>query len=764
VAGATFDIAQRLNDRIADLARHFLGEPNRSLSTAAQLRFGSKGSVAVEIDGHKKGRWYDHEEGVGGDGLELVRRQAGNANGDAFEWARAWLGMSANTALATTTPPAPSVDTTDRTKDDHKAVKVAAVVANCGEPSGTCVELYLRKRGITVPTLPACIRFRREAFGGYHALVALATDADGAVHAVQQIYLTDDGAKAPVPVQKRTNKAQDGWSKIAPVRLPGEQRLILCEGVETALSLWQATGQEVWACLGIANMAQAPVPEGASIVVARDGDMPESKADRQLRKAVSALRRRAGEVAVASPPPGQDFNDVLRKAGERAVRDMVTAATAEPGSLDGWRRGLLLNQYDQPRAVLANAIHALRHAPEWREVLWHDAFATATVARMPPPWVDGGGNWGEVPWTDRDDALLAEWLQRQDILVPASVAGQAVDVVARDRAFHPVRDYLDGLAWDGVARLDTWLATYLGAEDADYVRAVGPRWLTSAVARVHRPGCKADCALVLEGPQGAGKSSALRALADPWFCDRLSELGSKDAAIELRGTWIVEIAELDSMSRAETGTIKAYMSRSHDRYRPPYGRRVVELPRQCVFAGSVNPEGGYLKDATGGRRFWPVACGAIDVEALARDRDQLWAEAVHRFHAGHSWWLDTPELEALAAEQQAERYQGDAWEKPIAHYLENETRWLTNGAGDGRDYPQPRSEPLNDVSVAEVLEHALAIEKGRWTQTDQNRVVRCLTSMGFCQYRSRRGEGRERRYRRHRVPGPGARVHEGSGR
>jgi hypothetical protein len=201
--------------------------------------------------------------------------------------------------------------------------------------------------------------------------------------------------------------------------------------------------------------------------------------------------------------------------------------------------------------VLANAITALRGAPEWQGVLWHDAFATTTVARKPPPWIGRPQAWSDTPWADRDDALVADWLQHQDIMVPMSVAGQAVEVVARDRIFHPVREYLDGLSWDGTPRLEAWLLRYLGAEDNAYHRAVGPRWLISAVARIYVPGCKADCALILEGPQGIRKSSALMALAAPWFTDRLSDPSSKDAAMETRGVWIIEIAELDTMGRAE---------------------------------------------------------------------------------------------------------------------------------------------------------------------------------------------------------------------
>jgi predicted P-loop ATPase len=213
--------------------------------------------------------------------------------------------------------------------------------------------------------------------------------------------------------------------------------------------------------------------------------------------------------------------------------------------------------------------------------------------------------------------------------VSVEIAGQAVQAVAKDRTFHPVCEYLDALSWDGIKRIDTWLSVYLGAEATDYTTAVGARWLMSAVARIYRPGVKADCCLILEGSQGLMKSMSLKTIAGPYFTDEIADLGSKDSAMQTRGVWIIEIAELDSMTRSEVGRIKAFMSRSTDRFRPPYGKRLIESPRQCVFAGSVN-HSTYLRDETGGRRFWPVACTRILIEDLARDRDQLWAESQAR--------------------------------------------------------------------------------------------------------------------------------------
>src|SRR3954471_177694 len=228
------DIAARLNESAADVARELLGTPNAALSTNKQLRFGTKGSLAVEINGPKCGRWYDHENGEGGDALELVMRQQRVALGDALHWARRWLGLSfATAAPARDEDSPPAASTEDETEKGPS--RVQEILSASVSVSGTAAELYLRRRGIAA-TPPDAIRYRARAFGRYGALVALAADSEGNVLAVQQVYLTDDGRKAPLPVQKRTNKAVDGWSEKAAMRLPGHAPIILCEGPETALS------------------------------------------------------------------------------------------------------------------------------------------------------------------------------------------------------------------------------------------------------------------------------------------------------------------------------------------------------------------------------------------------------------------------------------------------------------------------------------------------------------------------------------------------
>jgi predicted P-loop ATPase len=359
-------------------------------------------------------------------------------------------------------------------------------------------------------------------------------------------------------------------------------------------------------------------------------------------------------------------------------------------------------------------------------VLTYDEFAARVITKNPPPWSDQTG----AEWTDYDDNRACEWFQEHEIAAPFGVVGRGIQTVAREHPFHPVRDYLNALNWDGTPRLDTWLPIYLGVEDSQYVQAVGSRFLISAVARVFVPGCQADHIPILEGPQGLLKSSALRALSHPWFADRISNLGTKDSAMEVAGVWLIEMSELDALTKATNAAIKSFVTRRNDRFRPPYGKHVVEQPRQCVFAGSINPAGGYLKDPTGARRFWPVTCRVIDLKALQRDRDQLWAEVVVRFRAGTPWWLETPELQALATVEQAARFEVDAWAETVSN-------WLV-----GR----------NDVSVGEVLVGALGIPQENWSQTAQNRVAAILVSTGFKRYRpGMTGQPRTPRYRRETV-------------
>lgn len=418
-----------------------------------------------------------------------------------------------------------------------------------------------------------------------------------------------------------------------------------------------------------------------------------------------------------------------------------------------WASLLRLDPAGTPERNEANVITALSLDAAFAGALVFDEFAQEILVTRALPWEPVGSTLSR-PWGEADDVRCAEWLQRHEINVPPIVVGRSVVAVARNVRVHPVRDYLDTLAWDGTPRIDAWAVTYLGAADTRLNRAMASLWMISAVARIMQPGCKADHMLILEGPQGIRKSTALKVLAsEPWFTDELAELGSKDAAQQMRGVWIIEMAELDAMGQADVSRIKAFLSRTTDRYRPPYERYVVTVPRQCVLAGTVNPD-TYLRDETGNRRFWPVRCGAIDLDGLRRDRDQLWAEAAARFKAGAPWWLDDRELVALAGVEQEARYQGDAWDARIERWLVCEKQRVNVGSGQYEDWQDryvPRRAPLTDVSIGEILEQAFGLEPAKWGRGEQMRVSAFLKARKWERFKTtgsdKYGPHREWRYR-----------------
>lgn len=360
---------------------------------------------------------------------------------------------------------------------------------------------------------------------------------------------------------------------------------------------------------------------------------------------------------------------------------------------------------------LANACHFLRHHPEIRGRFAFDEFSLSVIVRKPLPWSDET----DRDWTDLDDLCAAELAQSQpnDFNIDPRTIASAVQRVAAENAYHPVRAYLNSLNWDGEPRLEKWLSYYLGAEQGPYSAAIGRAWPVSAVARIMQPGCKADHVLILEGPQGLKKSSALKALAgEQWFTDEIADFGSKDAAMQVRGVWVIELAELDQLSKRELTTVKAFVTRTTDRFRPPYGARMITSPRECVFAGTTN-EDAYLRDPTGARRYWPVKCGPhIDLDGIRADRDQLWAEAVHRYRNGEPWWLIDREIEQAARDAQRERYEEDPWQTAIMEWIAERP---------DRDH----------FRMDELLVNGLGLSSRDLDQRAQKRVANILHSNGW---------------------------------
>ncbi len=375
------------------------------------------------------------------------------------------------------------------------------------------------------------------------------------------------------------------------------------------------------------------------------------------------------------------------------------------GSSSTWLKTCILNNSGKPLPILANALTGLR-------AVMPDAFAYDEMLNAPllMQHIGNVDDFRPRPLTDIDVGIIQERLQNLGLeRIGKDTMHQAIDVRAHECRFHPVRDYLNGLTWDGVPRLANLFPVYFGAEATPYVERVGLMFLISMVARIFEPGSKADHMPILEGPQGALKSTACGVLGDAWFSDNLPDVTSgKDVSQHLRGKWLIEVSEMHAMNRAEATLLKAFLSRTTERYRPSFGRREVIEPRQCIFIGTTNRD-TYLRDETGGRRFWPIKAGRIDIGALVRDRDQLFAEAAASYRARVPWWPDNDFERAHIMSEQAARYEADAWEETIGAFIEVRTK----------------------VTVGEVARDGLRIDTARIGTADQRRIAAALEQLGW---------------------------------
>jgi predicted P-loop ATPase len=435
----------------------------------------------------------------------------------------------------------------------------------------------------------------------------------------------------------------------------------------------------------------------------------------------------------------------LRSAG-RTYDEMVEALHADPETADwcrekgdanggrelrriwdkaadyAWLAHCQYNKDGNLRSNLVNTLVALREAPALREMFAYDDMLRAPILMKSL----SEERFKPRPVRDEDVTAVQEWLQRAGLTsVSKDTVHQAVDLHARVRAFHPVRDYLNALRWDGKPRVATWLHDYVGATQDAYAEGIGTMFLIAMVARVFKPGSKADYMLVLEGPQGTRKSATCAILGGHWFSDSLPDLrgGGKDVAQHLNGKWLIEIAELSALDRSEAAALKAFVTRAVERYRPSYGRKEVIEHRQCVFIGTTNKT-AYLRDETGGRRFWPVKCGIIDTVALVRDRDQLFAEAVALYRQRTRWWPDAAfEAQHIKPEQDA-RYEADAWEEDIGKFLTGKERTtVSQVARDGLHILTPKLGTTDQRRISAALEQ-LGWVRGARTPTERPWVPR----------------------------------------
>lgn len=430
---------------------------------------------------------------------------------------------------------------------------------------------------------------------------------------------------------------------------------------------------------------------------------------------------------------GQILMERSRRAGEIHVRN-VPATVAPPEVVQ--HQLLLAQMRAMPNPDTLASF--LKMEPEWPGNVWRNEFAGRIEVTLSPP---SGGKPG--PWTDRHTKLLAAWLSsRHKINATPAIALQAIDLLGLADERHPVRDYLNGLKWDDVPRLDTWLTTFAGVEiNNKYTRAVGSKTLIGLVARIMVPGCKFDTALIFEGIQGGKKSTLIQKLLPnkEWYSNTLhSDLESKDAAIGTYGKWLLELAEGRFVSKNAVEVVKNFLSTDTDNYRPPYGTLPEDHPRQCGFMGSINPEadGRYLRDTTGGRRFWPVKVARkADIPALIEVRDQLWAESVARFKGGEEWWLDDA-TEKLAENEQADRLEDNVWEEHLETFTR---RGPVPGDKNGTGWID-RVTPLTRATAAEVFEAIMGRKPTNKDQADQKCISAAFKAAGW-RYVNRSGRG-----------------------
>jgi predicted P-loop ATPase len=475
--------------------------------------------------------------------------------------------------------------------------------------------------------------------------------------------------------------------------------------------------------------------KGRPSIIAYDADSESKPEVRAARwKLTNVLIELGATVGLLEWPieEGKGIDDWLATVGPEKVLAAISNIT-----FGDWRTRLLRSDGGKLIASYENCALLLENSAEWASVLAYNEFVGGIFIRRPAPAPVSAVVGAEIE--DVFDTEAIRWLERKGVLARTDMVRRVVDLLARRNSFHPVVDYLKSLSpWDGVKRIRTWLPQYCHVEPSKYAEAVGEKFLIGAVARVLQPGCKMDNLLVLEGLEGIGKSTAGRILAgDDWFTDQLSEIGSQDCSMQLRGRWFIELSELDALSRPETSRIKAFFSRQTERFRLPYGARIVDVKRQCVFFGTTNAD-TWSKDESGGRRYWPVHCQSpIDLDGLRRDRDQLWAEALVAYEAGASWWLEDPETIAAAKEEQRGRYEEDPWYEAVVRFAEQEA-----DTADG------------SVTVTQILER-LGIQLPNQDQTKRNRVARCLKRAGWERYNKRLDkdtDGKERFEWRYRKP------------
>ena len=392
-------------------------------------------------------------------------------------------------------------------------------------------------------------------------------------------------------------------------------------------------------------------------------------------------------------PSFKEMAELARKDDKvkaQIIADKQTAAEKDFSVVEdtNWQKALEMDKKGNIKETLDNIVLIIRHDDKLQSIAFNK-HRDGIDARDGLPWEqikDG--------WKDSDNASLKVYLSRKYGVYSPTKTKDAVLAVVTERAYHPIKDYLDALPeWDGVGRVDRLLIDYFGAEDNSYSKAVIRKTMVAAVARIYRPGTKFDSVLILNGPQGIGKSTFFAKLAGRWFSDSLTltDMKDKSGPEKLQGYWILELGELAGMRKTDVETVKSFISRVDDKYRASYGVNVENHPRQCVIVGSTNTETGFLRDITGNRRFWPVKVrpGAVKKswQLTDADIDQIWAETVFLYNKGEKLYLEGEEADA-AVREQTSAMETDEREGLVRAYLNTllPENWLEMSLYERRNY------------------------------------------------------------------------------
>lgn len=396
----------------------------------------------------------------------------------------------------------------------------------------------------------------------------------------------------------------------------------------------------------------------------------------------------------------------LAKERASAAQDFAGEDLTQYADEDtSWQDNLELSKKGKILPTRDNLVIILEHDPVLKDAIAFNQLEGVEYIKRSLPWHKLKRKAIPEPVREVDDAAMRRYIEKTYELDNVRKIEDALHIVAEKNAYHPVKEYLDELIWDGIPRVETLLIDYLGAEDTDYVRAVTRKTLAAAVRRIYQPGCKFDYMLTLYGPQGSGKSTLARELGRQWFSDSISSVQGKDSYEQLNGVWIAEMGELNAMKKAEAEAVKLYISKQTDRYRAAYAHRVEDHPRQNIFIGTTNDR-QFLRDNTGGRRFWIVSTTGYTDKQLTQDIiDQIWAEAVEINDGGESLYLNS-DLESQAAEIQEGFRAEDQRQGMIKEYLDIPlpNDWMTRSIDERCDYIQNKLGDGDGTLTAEGAE------------------------------------------------------------